>query len=95
MVDPQAACRMAKVFFGLLIEAAEKEFDTELITDEVDTLKDITEKLDMRFLTPAELSELSERIIKLLITSDERKKVNADMKKEEELEPEENELIDD
>jgi hypothetical protein len=94
-VDGAKACRMAKVFFGLLIETAEHELDTELVTDEVETLKDITQKLDMRFLTSSELSELTERIIKLLITSDERKKVNADMKKEEELEPEENEALDD
>lgn len=95
LVDPEAACRLSKVFFKLLIEAAENEFDTEVITHEINTLKEITEKMNMRFMAANELSELTERIIKLLGTSDERKQVNASIKLGEELEPEENELIED
>lgn len=47
-------------------------------------------KSDGRFLTKEELTAFSERIIKLLMTSDERKQTNNKMKQDEELEPEEN-----
>ncbi len=62
----------------------------------MDALKEIVVKLDMKFLTEAELNELSTRIIKLLISSDDRKRNTDKLRKEQEdLEPEENELIDD
>lgn len=95
LVNPDAAFNLAKNFIRILIEASEKEFETDVVIDEIESLKEIVIKLDCRFLNSQELSEFSERIIKLLMTSDERKQTNAKMKQDEELEPEENELIDD
>jgi hypothetical protein len=95
LVDNDAACNLARKFIEILIEASEKEFETDVVIDEIEALKDIIVKLDVRFLTAQELSTFSERIIKLLVVSDERKQSTTKMKQDEELEPEDNELIDD
>jgi hypothetical protein len=95
LVNPEASFNLAKKFIEILIEASEKEFETDVVIDEIESLKEIIVKLDARFLNSQELSAFSERIIKLLMTSDERKQTNTKMKQDEELEPEENELIDD
>jgi hypothetical protein len=82
LVDTDAACSLAKHFIEVLIDAAEKEFDTDLVIAEIEALKEIIVKLDVRFLNAQDLSAFSERIIKLLMVSDERKQTNTKMKQD-------------
>lgn len=73
LVNVEDSFILAKRFIEILIEATEKEFETDVVIDEIESLKEIIVKLDCRFLNSQELSAFSERIIKMLMTSEQRK----------------------
>ena len=69
--------------------AAEAEFDADVIISQVESLKDIVNLVDAVFLSPENLNELSEKVVKLLMDSDKRKAQNEDIAKEEEIDEDE------
>jgi hypothetical protein len=83
----------AKYFLGVILEAAQKEFDPEVIIEQVDCLKGIINTVDIPFMVSQELNELSDKVFKLLLESDQRKAENENIAKEEDCDDDEKDLI--
>lgn len=83
----------AKYFLGVILEAAKKEFDPEVIIDQVDCLKEIVDTVTLPFMTAQEVNELSDQVFKLLLESDQRKAENEKIKKDEEIDDDEKDMI--
>lgn len=73
MENQAVAVNMTKLFMQTLVETIEKEYDSDCIIVQLDTLKNVIEELNLTFLTEAEVSSFSEKILNLLKNSDEKK----------------------
>ena len=82
----------AKSFLSILTEACFDEYDTDLLINELDCMKEIFDVIDSKFFDEAELKVYSEQIIKILVKSDERKNETHTLSAEE-LEDDEKELL--
>jgi len=92
--EPETAANIAKTFLGTLWNAANSEFASEIIIDQIHSMRDVVEEVGVKFMSAGEINEINEKIIKLLMDSDSRKNENEKFKQEEDIEKEEIELID-
>ncbi|CAD8204866.1 unnamed protein product [Paramecium octaurelia] len=83
----------AKYFLGIILEAAEKEFDPMVIIEQVDCIKEIIDIVGQPFMTTEEVTQLSDKVFKLLLESDKRKAENEKMSKEEDVDEDEKTVI--
>lgn len=51
----------------------EKEYDSQIVIVELETLKSVLEELGIPFLNEQEIKDFSEKMLKLLKSSDEKK----------------------
>ena len=72
----------------------ENEFDSDIVIVELETLKSVLEELGLCFLNEEEIKEFSEKMLKLLKNSDEKKVLNKQSLSED-LDEEEKEMVDD
>jgi len=92
--DQQVAVNLAKYFMKTLVETIEKEFDTDIMITELETLKGCIDELNCCFLNETEVSEFSEKMLKLLKSSDEKKAHSKDYLNEgEDVDEEDAEMI--
>jgi predicted ATP-grasp superfamily ATP-dependent carboligase len=67
----------------------EKEYDSQIVIVELETLKSVLEELGNPFLNEQEIKDFSEKMLKLLKSSDEKKVISKEGLNEEELDEEE------
>jgi phosphatidylglycerophosphatase A len=77
-----------------LVTTMETEFDSDIVIVELETLKSVLEELGLCFLNEEEIKEFSEKMLKLLKNSDEKKVLNKQTLSED-LDEEEKEMVDD
>lgn len=73
MSDQAVAVQLARHFMETLVTTIEKEFDTDIMIVELETLKSVIEELDLCFLNQDEVKGFSEKMLNLLKSSDEKK----------------------
>jgi phosphatidylglycerophosphatase A len=88
------AINLAKLFMSTLVTTMETEFDSDIVIVELETLKSVLEELGLCFLNEEEIKEFSEKMLKLLKNSDEKKVLNKQTLSED-LDEEEKEMVDD
>ena len=88
------AVNLAKLFMSTLVTTMENEFDSDIVIVELETLKSVLEELGLCFLNEEEIKEFSEKMLKLLKNSDEKKVLNKQSLSED-LDEEEKEMVDD
>ena len=71
--NEQIAVALAKYFMDTLVSTIEKEFDSDIMIVELETLKNIIEELGLQFLTNEQVKAFSEKILNLLKSSDQKK----------------------
>ncbi|CAK67710.1 unnamed protein product (macronuclear) [Paramecium tetraurelia] len=91
--NPQQLMNGAKYFLGIILEAAFKEYDPVVIIEQVDSIKEIIEQVSQPFMTTEEVTELSDKVFKLLLESDKRKAENENMAKDEDVDEDEKNAI--
>jgi hypothetical protein len=74
--NPALAVDLAKVFMGTLVETMEKEYDSQIVIVELETLKSVLEELGIQFLNEQEIKDFSEKMLKLLKSADEKKVIS-------------------
>lgn len=67
------AIQLARHFMSTLVTTIEREFDTDIMIVELETLKSVIEELDLCFLAQEEVKAFSEKMLNLLKLSDEKK----------------------
>jgi hypothetical protein len=92
--QPQQVQTVVKWFLAELWKSASSEFDANVIVDQVSAMRECIEEINNKFLTPEELNEISQNLIKLLVESDKRKLENEKYKSEGDVDEEEVELLD-
>jgi hypothetical protein len=80
---------------GTLVETMEKEYDSQIVIVELETLKSVLEELGLQFLNEQEIKDFSEKMLKLLKSADEKKVLSKEGLNEEDLDEEEKEMVDD
>lgn len=70
------AVSMAKLFMATLVETMEREYDSQIVIVELETLKSVLEELGLCFLNEQEIKDFSEKMLKLLKDADEKKVLN-------------------
>ncbi|CAK69294.1 unnamed protein product (macronuclear) [Paramecium tetraurelia] len=83
----------AKYFLGIILEAAFKESDPSVIIEQIDCIKQIIDIVSSPFMTTEEVSELSDKLFKLLLESDKRRAQNENLAKEEDVDEDEKNAI--
>jgi hypothetical protein len=74
--NPALAVELAKVFMGTMVETMEKEYDSQIVIVELETLKSVLEELGIQFLNEQEIKDFSEKMLKLLKSADEKKVIS-------------------
>lgn len=64
--DQASAVNMTKFFMGILVKTIESDSTSETAIIEIETLKSVIEELDLCFLNEQELSQFSEKVLKML-----------------------------
>lgn len=75
-----------------LVETIEKEYDSEIVIVELETLKNVLEELGMCFLSEIQVKDFSEKMLQLLKNSDEKKRNTRESL--EDMDEEEKEIVD-
>lgn len=70
------AISLAKLFMATLVETMEREYDSQIVIVELETLKSVLEELGLCFLNEQEIKDFSEKMLKLLKDADEKKVLN-------------------
>lgn len=70
------AVSLAKLFMATLVETMEREYDSQIVIVELETLKSVLEELGLCFLNEQEIKDFSEKMLKLLKDADEKKVLN-------------------
>ncbi|CAD8128052.1 unnamed protein product [Paramecium sonneborni] len=83
----------AKYFLGVILEAGYKELDPTVIIEQIDCIKDIIDIVSQPFMTTEEVTELSDKVFKLLLESDKRKAENENLAQEEDVDEDEKNAI--
>ncbi|CAD8079878.1 unnamed protein product [Paramecium primaurelia] len=83
----------AKYFLGIILEAAFKESDPSVIIQQIDCIKEIIDIVSQPFMTTEEVTELSDKVFKLLLESDKRRAENENLAKEEDVDEDEKNAI--
>lgn len=96
--DRVLAVQLVREFLNLLVEVAEKEEDSTVLANLMESLKNCIDSLQTPFLSEAEINLFSEKMLKLLFVSDKRKQEKQKEKEvtrqeDEEFEEEEIEQI--
>ncbi len=91
---PQDAQKLVRLFMETITRAAETEFDAELVQAQIYAMKECleTQLPNGSFLTAQEVNQLSEKVLRLLMQSDQRKSKNEEYKTSYNGELEEDEL---
>ena len=89
------AVNLAKLFMGTLVETMEKEYDSQIVIVELETLKSVLEELGLCFLNEQEIKDFSEKMLKLLKDADEKKVLSKEGLNGEDIDEEEKEMVDD
>lgn len=72
-----------------LVTTIEREFDTDIMIVELETLKRVIEELDLCFLAQEEVKAFSEKMLNLLKLSDEKKTTSKTIAQDEDVDEEE------
>ncbi|CAD8070471.1 unnamed protein product [Paramecium primaurelia] len=91
--NPQQLINGAKYFLGIILEAAFKEYDPIVIIEQINSIKEIIELVSQPFMTTEEVTELSDKVFKLLLESDRRKADNENLAKDEDVDEDEKNAI--
>jgi hypothetical protein len=73
ITNQPVAIQLARHFMSTLVTTIEREFDTDIMIVELETLKSVIEELDLCFLSQEEVKAFSEKMLNLLKLSDEKK----------------------
>lgn len=76
-----------------LVTTIEREFDSDIMIVELETLKSVIEELDLCFLNQEEVKAFSEKMLNLLKLSDEKKITSKNIAQDEDVDEEEKEII--
>lgn len=87
------AIQLARHFMSTLVTTIEREFDTDIMIVELETLKSVIEELDLCFLAQEEVKAFSEKMLNLLKLSDEKKTTSKNIAQDEDVDEEEKEII--
>lgn len=87
------AIQLARHFMSTLVTTIEREFDTDIMIVELETLKCVIEELDLCFLAQEEVKAFSEKMLNLLKLSDEKKTTSKNIAQDEDVDEEEKEII--
>lgn len=79
------------MFIGILYSAAQSEYDAELISTQINSMKECIDQAG-KFLTLQEINEFSTGTIKLLLESNKRKQKNEKYMNDQDVEDEEKDL---
>ena len=90
----ETAAQVSKAFLEVLWSAAHSEYASDIIIHQINSMKDCIEEVGQKFMSPDEISNINQKIFKLLVDSDNRKTENEKFKKLEDVEKEEIELLD-
>jgi len=91
--DPQSACQLTREFIKLLWNSSDNEDFADIIKDQIIAMKDCIEVIDARFFVKEEIEELGNKIFNEMKKSDQRKKILEKAQKEDDLEEEEVEQL--
>lgn len=83
---------MVKYFIKILFEAAENEYDSDIINAQMHAMKDCIDEIGT-FLGLEEINQLTQKIISILEDSHKRKQGVDELGKEEDIEDDEKDLL--
>ncbi len=83
--NQELAIQLARHFMATLVTTIEREFDTDIMIVELETLKNVIEELGLCFLSQVEVKEFSEKMLNLLKNSDEKKSTTKKIAQEEDV----------
>ncbi|EGR29723.1 importin 5, putative [Ichthyophthirius multifiliis] len=89
--EPHIQQNIVRYFIGILWDAANKEYDSEVMIAQINAMKSCIENTG-DFMTSEELVNLSQKTVKLLLDSDKRKAESEKWKTEQEVDDDEKEI---